>query len=158
MTAAISSESVDAAIGALEMSRRAGWAKAFRLESELAEVREQLRLSQQSAGEHRQMSDFAGAVLEVLAPSLSPWLGENFDEAAGMYVGARLFVGGAGRHYGDDFREVCSSSDREALRGARRRAARAWLAAPAAETDPLDAEALRTLRDYHGGLTGAASP
>lgn len=157
MTAAISSGSVDLAIGALEASRRAGWAKAYRLEAELAELREQLRVSQQSAGEHRQMSDFAGAVLEVLAPSLSPWLGTNFDEAADMYVGASLFVGGAGRHYVDDFREICSSSDREALREAGRRAAQEWLAAPAAETDPLDAEALRTLRDYHEGLMRAAS-
>ncbi|ULE35054.1 hypothetical protein [Mycobacterium sp. IDR2000157661] len=157
MTAAISSGSVDVAIGALEASRRAGWAKAYRLEAELAELREQLRVSQQSAGENRQMSDFASAVLEVLAPSLSPWLGTNFDEAAGMYVGASLFVGGAGRRYVDNFREVCSSSDREALHEAGRREACEWLAAPAAETDPLDAEALRTLRDYREGLMGATS-
>lgn len=154
MTAAISSGSVDVAIGALETSRRAGWAKAYRLEAELAELREQLRVSQQSAGENRQMGDFAEAVLEVLAPSLSPWLGTNFDDAAGMYVGASLFVGGAGRH---DVREVCSSSDREAIREAGRRAAREWLDAPAAQTDPLDAEALRTLRDYREGLTGVMS-
>ncbi|WP_100482304.1 hypothetical protein [Mycobacteroides abscessus] len=157
MTAAISSGSVDAAIGALETSRRAGWAKAYRLEAEVAELREQLRHCRQSDGEHRQMSDFADAVLEVLAPSLSPWLGRDFDETAGMYVGASLFAGCSGGRFSDDFRGVCSSSDREALREAGRRAARAWLAAPAAETDPLDAEALRALRGYHGGLTGATS-
>lgn len=158
MTAGISSGSVDVAIGALEASRRAGWAKAYRLEAELAELREQLRVSQQSAGEHRQMSDFADAVIEVLAPSLSPWLGRDFDETAGMYVGASLFAGCSGGRFSDDFRGVCSSSDRESLREAGRRAAREWLAAPAAETDPLDAEALRTLRGYREGLTGATSP
>lgn len=157
MTATISSESVDAAIGALETSRRAGWAKVYQLEAELAELREQLRVSQQSAGESRQMSDFADAVLEVLAPSLSPWLGRDFDETAGMYVGASLFAGCSGGRFSDDIRGVCSSSDRESLREAGRRAARAWLAAPAAETDPLDAEALRALRWYREGSTGATS-
>lgn len=147
MSAAISNESVEVAIGALETSRRAGWAKAYRLEAELAELRQKLRYSQQSAGENRQMSDFAEAVLEVLAPSLSPWLGRHFDEAAGMYVGASLCVGG-GQSDPDNWRDVCSSSDREALREAGRRVAREWLAAPADQTDPLDAEALRILTNY----------
>lgn len=152
MTAATSSESVDAAIGALEMGRRAGWAKAFRLESELAEVREELRLARQGREESHRLNQVAAGALEVLAPSLVPWLDED---AIALFVGR---PGDADTYSRDRFRVVVESDDWRTLRAAGAEAARTWLAAPAAETDPLDAEALRTLRHYRGGLTGATSP
>lgn len=69
----LSSRSVDIAISALDSKARAGWAKAFALEQQLAEANATLR-------EIRKLSAFKSGVIYQLAPSLSPWLNNDVIE------------------------------------------------------------------------------
>lgn len=82
-------QSIDVMIANLERDRRIGWAKAYEAEGKLteavqalADANKQIERLQESV----KLGEFAGGALEVLAPSLGPWLGgsspglQTFDE------------------------------------------------------------------------------
>ena len=131
-------EAVNAAITGLDAGRRAAWRRVYTLEAELTETRTQMARAEQAAAESRRLASFAAGALEVLAPSLVPWLQHPF--------GVVLFVGNGPN---DGYREACGSDNADELREAGRVAGRAWLAAPATETDGRDWRALQLLRWYH---------
>lgn len=118
-----SQRSVDIAIEALDKGRRAGWAKAYRLEGELAQTRRELARMIQQAEESRRISEYASAVLKTIAPSLVPWLN-------GGGPGVSTFGWGNGPAFGDDldYFAACSTDDIDDLRRAGQRDATSWLA------------------------------
>lgn len=81
-------ESIDVMIANLERDRRIGWAKAYEAEEKLAAAN--LALSEaaktiEQLQESVKLGKFAGGALDVIAPSLNPWLSggpglQTFDE------------------------------------------------------------------------------
>lgn len=142
---------MDTAVAALEAGRRAGWAKAYRLEAELAAVRAELERAKQESLDRMRLSVFSDGVLAVLAPSLAPWLN---GPAPG--VSTYLFPSGprveTGSDYLGHFYLACATDDREALQAAGSAAARRWLTMPAHETDPLDRRAVEHAAWYHEAM------
>ena len=121
-----SQHSIDVAISALEKGRRAGWAKAYALESELAQTRRELARVIQRADESERLNRYASAVLRVIAPSLVPWLngGEPGVSTFGWGHGPAMKYDGENP---SDYFEACPSDDIDQLRAAGARDAHSWL-------------------------------
>lgn len=82
-------ESIDVMVANLERDRRIGWAKAYEAEGKLAEAQAQLSEAAKEIERLKEgvkLGSFKSGVIDVLAPSLSPWLGgdspglQTFDE------------------------------------------------------------------------------
>lgn len=122
-----SQPSIDVAIAALEKGRRAGWARAYALERELAECRQELARVIQSANESARLNRYSSRVLRVIAPSLVPWLngGDPGVCTFGWGNGPARQFGSNGR---SEYFEACGSDDPDALEKAGARDAESWLA------------------------------
>lgn len=140
---------MDIAVAALEKGRRAGWAKAYALEAEVTQLKEELARQKIKAEDSHRLSTYASAVLQVIAPSLVPWLN-------GADPGVSTFGWGNGPaakcEDGRDFAEyfiACESDGTEDLRHAGTRDAYSWQSLTDERRQIRDWRADQVLTWYH---------
>lgn len=124
-----SQHSIDIAIDALDKGRRAGWAKYYALERELTQVRSELARVLQKAEDSERTSQYAAAVLRVIAPSLVPWLngGDPGVSTFGWGNGPARYYGTDNQTGPADYYDACPTDDVDDLRAAGKRDAASWL-------------------------------